>query len=67
MMSVKQPAGNRSIQRKPAPVLLCPPQIPHDMTWARTQATTYLISKIVPSTKRAEIKLDSNFLDTMLR
>jgi hypothetical protein len=22
--------GNRSTQRKPAPALLCPPQIPHD-------------------------------------
>jgi hypothetical protein len=30
--------GNRSTQRKPAPVPLCPPQIPHDMTWARTRA-----------------------------
>jgi hypothetical protein len=24
--------GNRSTQRKPAPVPLCPPQIPHDLT-----------------------------------
>jgi hypothetical protein len=24
--------GNRSIVRKLAPVLLCPPQIPHDLT-----------------------------------
>jgi hypothetical protein len=30
--------GNRSTQRKPAPVPLCPPQIPHDLTWARTRA-----------------------------
>jgi hypothetical protein len=29
---------NRSTWRKLAPVLLCPPQIPHDLTWARTQA-----------------------------
>jgi hypothetical protein len=28
--------GNRSTRRKPAPVPLCPPQIPHDLTWART-------------------------------
>jgi hypothetical protein len=28
--------GNRSTQRKPAPVPLCPQQIPHDLTWART-------------------------------
>jgi hypothetical protein len=30
--------GNRSTRRKPAPALLCSPQIPHDYTWARTQA-----------------------------
>jgi hypothetical protein len=29
---------NRSTQRKPAPVPLCPPQIPNDLTWARTRA-----------------------------
>jgi hypothetical protein len=29
---------NRSTQRKPAPVPLCPPQIPQDLTWARTWA-----------------------------
>jgi hypothetical protein len=27
---------NRSTRRKPAPVPLCPPRIPHDLTWART-------------------------------
>jgi hypothetical protein len=31
--------GNRSTGRKPAPVPLCPPQIPHDLTWDRTRAT----------------------------
>jgi hypothetical protein len=30
--------GNRSTRRKPAPVALCPPQIPHDPTWDRTRA-----------------------------
>jgi hypothetical protein len=30
--------GNRSTQRKPAPAPLCPPQIPHDQTRARTRA-----------------------------
>jgi hypothetical protein len=25
--------GNQSSQRKPVPVPLCPPQIPHDWTW----------------------------------
>jgi hypothetical protein len=31
--------GNWSIRRKPAPVPLCPPQIPHDPIWARTRVT----------------------------
>jgi hypothetical protein len=30
--------GNRSTQRKPALVPLCPPQIPHDLTWAWTRS-----------------------------
>jgi hypothetical protein len=30
--------GNRSTWRKPASVPLCPPKIPHDLTWARTRA-----------------------------
>jgi hypothetical protein len=29
---------NRSTRRKPAPVLLCLPQIPHDLIRSRTQA-----------------------------
>jgi hypothetical protein len=31
--------GNRSILRKPALVPLCPPHIPHVLTWAQTRAT----------------------------
>jgi hypothetical protein len=31
--------GNRSIRRKPAPVPLCQPQIPHDLTWIRIRVT----------------------------
>jgi hypothetical protein len=30
--------GNRSTRRKPVSVPLCPPQIPHDLTWYRTRA-----------------------------
>jgi hypothetical protein len=30
--------GNRSTRRKPAPAPLRPPQIQHDLTWARTLA-----------------------------
>jgi hypothetical protein len=29
--------GSRSTRRKPAPAQFCPPQIPHDQTWARTR------------------------------
>jgi hypothetical protein len=32
--------GNRSTQRKPAPMLLCPPQIPHNLIRAGTRVTT---------------------------
>jgi hypothetical protein len=31
--------GNRSTRRKYAPLPLCPPQIPHDLTWDRTRAS----------------------------
>jgi hypothetical protein len=31
--------GSRSTRRKPAPMPLCPPQIPHDLTRAGTRAT----------------------------
>jgi hypothetical protein len=30
--------GNRSTHRNPTPDKLCPPQIPHDVTWDRTRA-----------------------------
>jgi hypothetical protein len=30
--------GNRSTRNKPFPVPLCPPQIPYDLTWARSRA-----------------------------
>jgi hypothetical protein len=36
---MKTGRGNQSTRKKPFPVPLCPPQIPHDQTRARTQAT----------------------------
>jgi hypothetical protein len=30
--------GNRSTRRNPTPLPLCPPQMQHDLTWARTRA-----------------------------
>jgi hypothetical protein len=35
---MKNGRGNRGTRRKPAPVPLCPPQIPHDLTRVRTRA-----------------------------
>jgi hypothetical protein len=35
---IKIGRGKRSTRRKPAPATLCPPQIPHDQTRARTRA-----------------------------
>jgi hypothetical protein len=31
-------SGNRTTRNNPGPVPLCPPQIPHDLTWYRTRA-----------------------------
>jgi hypothetical protein len=38
-VSVMSGKGHRNIRRKPAPLKLCPPQIPHDRIQARTRAT----------------------------
>jgi hypothetical protein len=40
----------------PVPVLLCPPQIPHDLTWARTRAA---------ATSRLSYGTANNELETM--
>jgi hypothetical protein len=36
--SVERLAGETKVLRKPAPVPCCLPQIPQDLTWARTRA-----------------------------
>jgi hypothetical protein len=41
---------NRSTQRKPAPMLLCQPQIPHDLTWDRTRAAVIGIRRLIART-----------------
>jgi hypothetical protein len=38
--------GNRSIRTKPAAMLLCPPQIPHDITGAQTMAAAVEIQRL---------------------
>jgi hypothetical protein len=35
---IRNDRGNRSTRKKPAPVPLCSPQIPHNLTWDRTRA-----------------------------
>jgi hypothetical protein len=35
--------GTRSTRRKPTPVSLWPPQIPHDLTWTRTRAAAVIV------------------------
>jgi hypothetical protein len=37
---------NRSTRRKPAPVPLCPPQIPRDLAWARTRSAAVEIRRL---------------------
>jgi hypothetical protein len=41
--------GNRSTQRKPAPVPLCPPQIAHVLTRAPTRAAAVGSQRITAS------------------
>jgi hypothetical protein len=38
--------GNRSTRRKPGPVPLCPPQIPHDLTCDRTRPAAVGIQRL---------------------
>jgi hypothetical protein len=49
---------NRSAQRKPAPVPLCPPQIPHDLIRARTRAAA---AESQPLTARAMVRPYTQF------
>jgi hypothetical protein len=45
---IKFGKGNRSTGRKPAPVPICPPQIPHDQTRARTLAAAVGNQRLTP-------------------
>jgi hypothetical protein len=53
--------GNRSTRRNPAPVPLCPPQSPHDLTWDRTRAAAMASRRLTacgiarPSVQRKDI------------
>jgi hypothetical protein len=73
--------GNRSTRRKPAPVPLYPPQIPHDLTWARIRDTAvgrrrltaramarpYGSLRCQPSAKECRIQLITHYDGSMPR
>jgi hypothetical protein len=44
---VKIGREKRSTRRKPARVPICPPQIPHEQTWARTRAAAAGSNRII--------------------
>jgi hypothetical protein len=46
---------NESTRRKPAPVPLCSPQVPHDLTQVRTQATAVEIQLVTFIIKRVDL------------
>jgi hypothetical protein len=45
---IKIGKGNRNTRRKPASVPLCPSQIPHGLTWARTRAAAVGSQRLTP-------------------
>jgi hypothetical protein len=51
--------GNRSTRRKPAPLPLCPLQIPHDLTWDRTRpaAVGIIYNNLTSVSERRNIAL----------
>jgi hypothetical protein len=53
--------GNRSTQRNPAPVPLCPRQILHDLTWNRTRAAA-VGSRLQTATTMAQSPLFVNVI-----
>jgi hypothetical protein len=50
--------GNKSTQRRPVPMPLCPPQIPHDLTRARNQAVTVGSGRLTQSYDTASLKYE---------
>jgi hypothetical protein len=41
-------AGNRSTHEKPAPVAICPPKMPHNLTWDRNRTAAVGIRPLIP-------------------
>jgi hypothetical protein len=46
----------RCTRREPAPMPLCPPQIPHDQTRARTRAATVESQRVTPGCTPFELR-----------
>jgi hypothetical protein len=56
--------GNQSTQRKPAQVPRCPPQILHDLTWARTRAASVGSRRLTAWHDHAQILLSYLLIDS---
>jgi hypothetical protein len=56
--------GNPSTCRKPAPMPFCPPQIPHDLTLARSSATAVGSQRLTPEPWHGH---DTNLTQNYLR
>jgi hypothetical protein len=54
--------GKQSTKRKPTPVPLYPPQIPHNLTWARTQAAAVESLRL---TARAMARSTSSYISNL--
>jgi hypothetical protein len=55
---MKTGGRNRSTDRKPAPMPLCPPQIPHNLTWDWTEP----VAAVGSLTSWAMARPDSRFV-----
>jgi hypothetical protein len=47
--------GNGSTRRKTAPLPLCSPRIPHDLTWARTRAAAVRRRGLTPGLRHGSL------------
>jgi hypothetical protein len=59
--------GNRSTRRKPTSVPICPPQIPHNLTWARTLDTAGLTDLVTVTTDGQSILMLSPHMEPKTR
>jgi hypothetical protein len=55
--------GNRSTRRKLAPVALCPPQIPHDLTRVAAMGSRHLLIAYYEKKKLGGLSPRANYTD----